>query len=142
MSELKNLTASHIENGAKQKISDTAVKSVEKYPNLKKYFNPSDTSSFEESDVIKPLEMDDSDDDVNGTTNDNTEDKFTIEDDAVVNDDKSLINDEKPRLRYFSIGPSTRRIRCPLCEQVSETKKINTDGVFGTLTCLLSCYSW
>ncbi|XP_033252697.1 uncharacterized protein LOC117192108 [Drosophila miranda] len=49
--------------------------------------------------------------------------------------------DGKPQVRFFSIGPSSYRVRCPLCQQDSKTETVEMTGALGQLSCLLSALS-
>ncbi|XP_030387860.1 uncharacterized protein LOC115634345 [Scaptodrosophila lebanonensis] len=48
---------------------------------------------------------------------------------------------EKPQLRFFSVGPSTYRVNCPLCRSVARTETVQMAGALGQLSCLLSVLS-
>lgn len=48
----------------------------------------------------------------------------------------------KPQLRFYSVGPSTYRVLCPLCQQRARTETVQMAGAFGQLSCLLSVFSW
>jgi len=48
----------------------------------------------------------------------------------------------KPQVRFFSIGPSSYQVRCPLCHQNSKTETVEMTGALGQLSCLLSALSW
>lgn len=48
----------------------------------------------------------------------------------------------KPQLRFYSVGPSTYRVLCPLCQQSARTETVQMAGAFGQLSCLLSVFSW
>ncbi|KAH8261084.1 hypothetical protein KR044_003114 [Drosophila immigrans] len=47
----------------------------------------------------------------------------------------------KPQLRFYSVGPSTYRVQCPLCRQNACTETVQMAGVFGQLSCLMSVLS-
>ncbi|SPP72865.1 uncharacterized protein LOC117592096 [Drosophila guanche] len=47
----------------------------------------------------------------------------------------------KPQVRFFSIGPSSYQVRCPLCQQDSKTETVEMTGALGQLSCLLSALS-
>lgn len=49
---------------------------------------------------------------------------------------------QKPQLRFYSVGPSTYRVLCPLCQQRARTETVQMAGAFGQLSCLLSVFSW
>lgn len=51
-------------------------------------------------------------------------------------------DDGKPHLRYFSVGPSTYQLRCPLCKQRADAETVQMSGALGQLSCLLSTLSW
>lgn len=48
----------------------------------------------------------------------------------------------KPTLRFYSIGPSTHHIKCPLCKQRADTETAQLTGTLGHVSCLLSAFSW
>ncbi|XP_037826450.1 uncharacterized protein LOC119614389 [Lucilia sericata] len=50
-------------------------------------------------------------------------------------------DDDKPHLRYFSVGPSTHQLRCPLCKQRADAETVQMSGILGQLSCLLSSFS-
>ncbi|KAL7736096.1 hypothetical protein ACLKA6_003832 [Drosophila palustris] len=47
----------------------------------------------------------------------------------------------KPQLRFYSVGPSTYRVQCPLCKQLARTETVQMAGALGQLSCLLSVFS-
>ncbi|XP_034110356.1 uncharacterized protein LOC117571965 [Drosophila albomicans] len=47
----------------------------------------------------------------------------------------------KPQLRFYSVGPSSYRVKCPLCMQQANTETVQMSGIFGQLTCLMSVLS-
>lgn len=51
-------------------------------------------------------------------------------------------DDGKPHLRYFSVGPSTYQLRCPLCKQRADAETVQMSGALGQLSCMLSSLSW
>ncbi|XP_036330415.1 uncharacterized protein LOC118742446 [Rhagoletis pomonella] len=51
------------------------------------------------------------------------------------------VDDKKPHLRFFAVGPSTYQIRCPLCKQRADTETVQMSGILGHLSCLLSTLS-
>jgi len=48
----------------------------------------------------------------------------------------------KPQLRFYSVGPSTYNVQCPLCKQMARTETVQMAGALGQLSCLLSALSW
>ncbi|XP_017836486.1 uncharacterized protein LOC108595714 [Drosophila busckii] len=46
-----------------------------------------------------------------------------------------------PQLRFYSVGPSSYRVRCPLCQQQAVTETVQMSGALGQLSCLLSAFS-
>uniref|UniRef100_A0A1B0FEC8 Hypothetical conserved protein n=1 Tax=Glossina morsitans morsitans TaxID=37546 RepID=A0A1B0FEC8_GLOMM len=50
-------------------------------------------------------------------------------------------DDGQAYIRYFSVGPSTYHIRCPLCKQRSDAEIVQMTGALGQLSCLLSTLS-
>ncbi|KRG04434.1 uncharacterized protein LOC6579226 [Drosophila mojavensis] len=47
----------------------------------------------------------------------------------------------KPQLRFYSVGPSTYRVLCPLCHHRSRSETVQMAGALGQLSCLLSALS-
>ncbi|KAH8411009.1 hypothetical protein KR222_006074 [Zaprionus bogoriensis] len=47
----------------------------------------------------------------------------------------------KPQLRFYSVGPSTYRVLCPLCQRRACSETVQMAGAFGQLSCLLSVLS-
>lgn len=54
----------------------------------------------------------------------------------------AAVDDGKPHVRYFAVGPSSYQIRCPLCKQRADTETVQMSGILGHLSCLLSTLSW
>ncbi|KAM7342326.1 uncharacterized protein ACRADG_009791 [Cochliomyia hominivorax] len=50
-------------------------------------------------------------------------------------------DDGKPHLRYYSVGPGTYQLRCPLCKQRADAETVQMGGALGQLSCLLSTLS-
>lgn len=51
-------------------------------------------------------------------------------------------DDSKPHLRFYSVGPGTYQLRCPLCKQRADAETVQMGGALGQLSCLLSTLSW
>lgn len=51
-------------------------------------------------------------------------------------------NNGKPYLRFYSVGPKTKNIVCPLCKEKSDAVDLSSSSLFDSLNCLLSCLSW
>uniref|UniRef100_A0A6P4E284 Uncharacterized protein LOC108037279 n=1 Tax=Drosophila rhopaloa TaxID=1041015 RepID=A0A6P4E284_DRORH len=47
----------------------------------------------------------------------------------------------KPQVRFFSVGPSSYQVRCPMCQRNSKTETVEMTGALGQLSCLLSALS-
>lgn len=63
-----------------------------------------------------------------------------LEQEVELNKEREL--PQKPQLRFYSVGPSTYRVLCPLCQQRARTETVQMAGAFGQLSCLLSVFSW
>ncbi|XP_075169264.1 uncharacterized protein LOC142241371 [Haematobia irritans] len=50
-------------------------------------------------------------------------------------------DEDKPYVRFYSVGPKTNSIICPLCKEKSETVNVNYSNFIDSLNCLMSCLS-
>ncbi|KRF79977.1 uncharacterized protein [Drosophila virilis] len=55
--------------------------------------------------------------------------------------EEQQLHSSKPRLRFYSVGPSTYRVLCPLCQHRSRSETVQMSGALGQLSCLLSALS-
>ncbi|KAH8233567.1 hypothetical protein KR026_009846 [Drosophila bipectinata] len=47
----------------------------------------------------------------------------------------------KPKVRFFSIGPNSSQVRCPLCQKNAKIETLDMGGCISQLTCVLSTLS-
>ncbi|XP_075168299.1 uncharacterized protein LOC142240484 [Haematobia irritans] len=48
---------------------------------------------------------------------------------------------DTPYVRFYSVGPKTNAIICPLCKEKTETVNVNYTNLIDGLNCLMSCLS-